>query len=54
VFISKLYVGELKWCINSECATLGHALLNVLLASRVPKEDISEPTRALPSMNSLL
>jgi len=35
VFMLRLYVDELKWCINSEWAALGSALLNVLLASCV-------------------
>ena len=35
VFISRLYVDKLKWCINSEWAALGRAFLNVLLESRV-------------------
>jgi len=35
VLVLKSYVYELKWCINSEWAALGRALLNVLLASRI-------------------
>jgi len=35
VFVLRSYVDELKWRINSEWATLGRALLNVLLASRI-------------------
>jgi len=35
IFILILYDDELKWHTNSDSATLGHALLNVRVASKV-------------------